>query len=113
MYIIFSSTLLFNITNLLRKLPWLHRLHKENPSKYTQRGKLRHPTDGQFTPGTNLVHRDGLVPQKILYILIGTLLKDCGGELEKKGVTAIYHFKQGVVHTEYIYLFYFSFLRLY
>jgi hypothetical protein len=61
----------------------------ENPSKYTQRRKLRKPTQGRFTPGTKLPYRKGPIPhiQKKLELLIGTLLGDAYGEKLKKGVT--------------------------
>ena len=43
-------------------------------------------------------------------ILIGTLLGDCCGELHTNGVTPCFHFKQSIIHADYIYFLYFTFL---
>lgn len=80
----------------------------ENPSKYTQRGKLRSPTQGRFTPGTKLPYRKGPIPQKILDLLIGTLLGDAYGEKLKNGVTPNFQFKQSFIHVNYLYYLYFT-----
>jgi hypothetical protein len=74
LYVIF----ILSTAILLKK--WLHPLHIKDPSKYTQRGKLRNPTTGKFKPGTKLTHRPGPVPQNIVDLLVGTLLGDCCGE---------------------------------
>lgn len=89
---------------------WLHPLFIEDPIKYTQRGRIRTPTGGRFQPGSKLPHRTDPVPQKIIDILIGTLLGDCGGELSKNAVTPIFHFKQSIKHSDYIYFLYFTFV---
>jgi hypothetical protein len=84
-------------------------LYIKDPSKYTQRGKIRNPNGNRFKPGTKLPHRIGPVPPKIIDILIGTLLGDCAGEKHSKGKTPIFHFKQSLNHAFYLYFLYFTF----
>lgn len=89
---------------------WTHPLFKQNPLEYTQRGKLRNPNNGRFTPGTKQKHRTGATPQKILDFLIGGLLGDASGELYSTSKTPIFSFKQSVKHAEYLYYLYLIFL---
>jgi hypothetical protein len=88
---------------------WVHLLHKIDPTKYTQRGKLRHPTSGHFLVGTKQPYRKGAVPPKIQDILIGCLLGDASWELGPKGKTPCFSFKQGMIHADYLYFLYFLF----
>lgn len=92
-----------------KKPNWVHLLYKKDPTKYTQRGKLRHPTSGRFLVGTNQPHRKGAVPSKIQDILIGCLLGDASGELVPKAKTPCFAFKQGMIHADYLYFLYFIF----
>jgi len=92
-----------------KKPNWVHLLYKKDPTKYTQRGKLRHPTSGRFLVGTNQPYRKGAVPSKIQDILIGCLLGDASGELATKAKTPCFAFKQGMIHADYLYFLYFIF----
>lgn len=100
----------FNWTVVLNN-KWLHPLYKIKPEKFTQRGKLRKKLDGKFTIGTKHLHRAGEVPQKIKDILIGCLLGDASGEKSRQAKTPLFSFKQGIIHADYLYFLYFSFLN--
>jgi ubiquinol-cytochrome c reductase cytochrome b subunit len=52
-----------------------------------------------------------LVPKKIQDILIGCLLGDCGGEMQKNGINPCFAFKQSIIHIDYIFYLYFIFLH--
>jgi hypothetical protein len=81
-----------------KKPNWVHLLYKKDLTKYTQRGKLCHPTSGRFLVGTNQPYRKGAVPSKIQDILIGCLLGDASGELGPKAKIPCFAFKQGMIH---------------
>lgn len=94
-----------------KQKPWLHPLHKLDPLKYTQRGKIRKDNDGKFKKGTLMTYRKGIIPQKIQDILIGSLLGDCGGEKGLYAQTPMFHFKQSIIHKNYIFFLYYIFLH--
>lgn len=90
---------------------YVNPLYKENPLKYTSKGKIRKRMSNPFNyPKVNPKLENETVPEKIQEILIGSLLGDCGGDLQKKGKNPCFVFKQSVIHIDYLFYIYFIFL---
>ena len=94
------------------KKVYVNPLYKNNPLKYTSKGKIRKRYSNPFNyPRINPKLHNEKVPIKIQEILIGSLLGDCSGELQKKGINPCFSFKQSVKHKNYLFYIYFIFLH--
>jgi len=98
--------------NLTFKKIYINPVYKEDPLYYTSKGKIRKRFNNPFNyPKTKPKVENEEIPEKIQDILVGSLLGDCSGEMQKKGRYAAFAFKQSVKHKEYLFYIYFIFLH--
>jgi len=102
----------FNMWNNSVKKGYINPLYKKDPLTYTSKGKIRIRISNPFNyPKTSSKSEDENIPEKIQYILIGSLLGDCSGEMQKNGKYPTFAFKQSIKHMDYLFYIYFIFLH--
>jgi hypothetical protein len=106
----------FSINNKIKNT-YLHPLYVKDPIMYTIKGNKRKRLHNPFNyPLISPKGDNERIPEKIQDILVGTLLGDCGGEMQKKEYKSLFFsFKQSVKHIDYLFyiFFYFFILGLY
>jgi hypothetical protein len=84
----------FNKGNGSVKKGYINPLYKKDPITYTSKGKIRKRISNPFNyPKTSSKSEDENIPEKIQDILIGSLLGDCSGEMQKSGKYPTFAFK--------------------